>query len=482
LENQRQAGNHPVEILVVEDSPTQAEQLKYVLEKRGFHVSSAADGREALDLLKTRTPKIVVSDVMMPGIDGYELCRRIREDLRNRELPVILVTSLSDPKDVIKGLECGANNFIVKPYDEKYLVSRIHYLLANIDLRKDVKAEMGINVFFSGENYFITAERLQILDLLLSTYENAYLQNRELIKVQQEMKELNERLEENVKELELRRQEAEEAKIEAMQANRAKSDFLANMSHELRTPLNSIIGFSEVLEDALAGKLTEKQKEYVHDIYESGEHLLSLINDILDLAKVESGKLELDVRRFFVREVLQSSMSMLREKGLRHNICLDLRLDPGAEIEISADERKFKQIMFNLLSNAIKFTPDGGNVTVAARRVKSEELAERSTKEAAAHLAPHTSQDFIEISVTDTGIGIEREDMLKLFREFSQLETAFTKKYEGTGLGLALCKKLVELHDGTIWVESEFGKGSKFTFALPLEVQRPVDHAARSAQ
>ncbi len=248
------------------------------------------------------------------------------------------------------------------------------------------------------------------------------------------------------KELLLRRHEAEDAKLQAVSANRAKSDFLANMSHELRTPLNSILGFSEILIDELYGKLNEKQYDYAKDIYSSGKHLLSLINDILDLSKVESGKLELELDRFPLSDVLNASMTMFKEKTMKHGIKMSIGISPDADIEIEADERKLKQIMFNLLSNAVKFTPDEGSVTVKARR----------------------DGDFIEISVADTGIGIKIEDMEKLFKPFSQIESAYTKTYEGTGLGLALTKRLVELHGGRIWCESEFGKGSKFSFVIPI--------------
>ena len=254
------------------------------------------------------------------------------------------------------------------------------------------------------------------------------------------------------RELAERTRDAEKAQSEAEAATRAKSDFLANMSHELRTPLNSIIGFSEVLEDELLGSLNASQRENVQYILKAGTHLLSLINDILDLSKVESGKMELEVDRVSLRGILDASLVMHREKALRHGISLDLQMEPVTDMVIEADERKLKQILFNLLNNAVKFTPDGGSVRVMARGI--------------------TGAQEIEFSIEDTGIGIKLEDIPKLFKEFSQLDSVYDKEYEGTGLGLALTKKLVELHGGRIQVSSEFGKGSRFAFVMPVRQAR----------
>jgi signal transduction histidine kinase len=226
-------------------------------------------------------------------------------------------------------------------------------------------------------------------------------------------------------------------------ASQHKSEFLANMSHELRTPLNAVIGFSEVLGERMFGELTDKQAEYVKDIHASGAHLLSLINDILDLSKVEAGRMELDVTTFSVPMAIDNALTLIKERAGRHGITLECSIDPAVG-DIDADERKMKQILLNLLSNAVKFTPDGGRISVAA------------------NLLP----GGVEISVTDTGIGIAPEDCAAVFEEFKQVGQQSDAKAEGTGLGLALARKFVELHGGKIGVTSEIGKGSRFTFSL----------------
>ena len=269
------------------------------------------------------------------------------------------------------------------------------------------------------------------------------------VQVFDDMQQLNVVLEDEVnkatRELRKANDELQIAYEEIQAASRMKSQFLAHMSHELRTPLNAIIGFSEIMEDQTFGELNEKQNRYVGNILTSSRHLLELINDILDLAKVESGRMELSPDQFLLQDclaqVIDVVMPLARNKGVEVESHLDSRLGL-----ILADEGRFRQILYNLLSNAIKFTPDGGRVDVNAERIED---------------------DALRVAVRDTGIGIKSEHLELIFSEFRQVEESYARRYEGTGLGLALTRKLVDLHGGSIWVESEEGKGSTFIFVVP---------------
>lgn len=248
---------------------------------------------------------------------------------------------------------------------------------------------------------------------------------------------------------------------EAETANRAKSDFLANMSHELRTPLNHIIGFTEMVLDQRVGNLNEQQEEFLSDVHTSSKHLLSLINDILDLSKIEAGKLELEASRVDLKMLLDHSLIMIKQKALKEGIELAIEADDIPET-IMADERKLKQIMYNLLSNAVKFTPGGGKIAIWAKRISNRLVSNESIHSGAGN-------GFVEIAVIDSGIGIAENDLERIFQPFEQAKNSPARKYQGTGLGLSLTRSLVNLHGGKIWAESEAsGRGSTFRFILPV--------------
>ena len=256
--------------------------------------------------------------------------------------------------------------------------------------------------------------------------------------------------------IKIKNHELNQINEQLQKASESKSAFLANMSHELRTPLNAIIGFSEVLKDLAFGELNEKQLKYVGNIYSSGKHLLSLINDILDLSKIESGKLELQIEEFSIPETIDGIIATTKGLASKKGITLDLQTKQDLS-QMKADHKKFKQVLYNLLSNAIKFTPDGGKVKLTTNDSTTDNKI---------------SENFIQFTVEDSGIGIAPENHAKVFAAFEQIDESYSRQQEGTGLGLALTKKLVEMHGGEIWFESEVGKGTEFHFTFTCNCEQ----------
>ena len=280
----------------------------------------------------------------------------------------------------------------------------------------------------------------------------------------------------DVTEIKLFERTLQEKNVELEHASRMKSEFLATMSHELRTPLNAIIGFSEALKDGLMGKMSDSQNEYIGDIFTSGQHLLSLINDILDLSKVEAGMMALELEPVDLNSLLSNSLKIIKEKAAAQRISLEL--EAGADLGVpQLDLRKTKQIVYNLLSNAVKFSANGGSVTLRARRVSRSSVGKLSGAWSVHSfpLADSKYKEFLEICVIDNGIGISRENMAKLFVPFSQIDSSLARKFEGTGLGLAMVKQMAELHGGTVAVASAEGEGACFAAWLPLRI---LDQAA----
>jgi len=262
----------------------------------------------------------------------------------------------------------------------------------------------------------------------------------------------------------------ERAKDLAEAANRAKSEFLANMSHELRTPLNHIIGFTELVADRQVGDLNAEQAEYLSDVLASSRHLLSLINDILDLSKVESGKVQMEFGDVNLRALIQNSVTVIKEKANKHALQLQIEVDEAPEW-IRGDERRLKQILYNLLSNAVKFTPDGGSVglTVHSLTYRHGQWTNVQGPFNGIPFPAPFEGNWAAIAIRDTGNGVKKEDLERIFSPFEQADNTSRRRYQGTGLGLSLTRQLVKLHGGKVWAESEgVGRGSVFTFLLPL--------------
>lgn len=440
-----------IEILVVEDSPTQAMLLKHMLLQNNYEAFIAKNGAAALALIKKQSPTLIISDVMMPEMDGFEMCHAIKNDKALKHIPVILLTILSDPKDVIRGLEAKADAFLTKPYNEKQLIAKINEILSN-------PAEDGsddpLEVTLSNKRYVITSNRQQILNLLLFTYENTVEQYRELVTVQNQLKKLNEDLEEKVEERtsELKAEITERKRIEESlkKANeklkvfdRLKSDFLSTVSHELRTPLSIISEGISICLAEIAGKISKKQREILTNIEESIEYLKRLIRDLLDLSKIEANKIDLYRTSIDLCEIIQKIKLNFESKIKEKKITLTIN-QPDNPIKLFADRDKIKQIFNNLISNAIRFTNRDGKIQITVQEC----------------------EDIIECEVSDTGIGIAQKDIPKLFSKFEQIGRVKTSGYKGTGLGLAITKGLIEKHGGKITVESEVGKGTTFKFSL----------------
>jgi len=442
----RTASRSRVSIVVAEDSPTQAQNLRHLLERHDHDVRVAGNGREALELVRQCKPTLVISDVVMPEMDGYALCKAMKSDGTLKDIPVILLTTLSDTADVISGLECGADAFLRKPPDERQLLARIDYLLMHMELRKSRKIQAGVEIKLGGREHWVTAERQQIVDLLISTYEQAV--------------QVNEALTKSLRELEAVNQELHERELEAQAANRAKSMFLATMSHEIRTPLIGVLGMLEVLGRS---RLDAEQRRQFNIVQQSAHSLLEIIGDILDYSKIEAGKVELAPEIASVRDLASRVVATFSATAQSRGLRLTQVIDPKVAAAHVVDGVRLMQVLRNFVGNAIKFT-ERGSVTVTVRVLEDAPGGQR-----------------LGITVSDTGIGMTPEQLGRLFQPFTQAEAGTTRRFGGTGLGLTICRRLADMMGGTIRTESEPGRGTAMTLEALLPLGDPQGLAAAAA-
>ncbi len=415
--NARRSGNSGDTILIVEDSPTQAEQLCYILEKHDYQVKAARNGNDALAMIKEARPTLIISDILMPEMNGYELCRRIKELDDCRDIPVILLTSLSDPRDVIKGLECGADNFITKPYEEEYLISRIRYLLVNRYQSGEQSDLPELKISLAGQEYCIRSDRRQILDLLLSTYEAAIRKNKELIRARDELNDLNEQL---------------------RNANNDLEAFSSTVSHDLRNPLNNIYISCQAIEIMYESSLEEECKEYFRYIFKTVESMNKLISTLLEFSTLSRCEL---VRN----QVDLSSMARGIIEELRYG-------EPHRQVTVhiaegitgNGDMRLLQVVLKNLLGNASKYTLLKDNAVIEFGMAEINGVP--------------------TYYVRDNGAGFDMTNAAGLFTPFQRLHSE--QEFQGFGIGLSTVHRIVERHGGRVWAEGEVGKGAVFYITL----------------
>ncbi len=431
----------PKRLLLVDDSANVLAELGAMLRDDGYDVIAAGTGEQALELLAVQPVDAVLLDVQMPGLGGLETCRRIKSAPSLRDIPVLLLTAFEGRASMLAGLEAGADDYVVKANGEvELLKARLRAQLRRKqfeDEARRVHAELHNSAMEA-------AEARAARDLADS--------RAELLSVLQQ-----------------RNDALEQLNAELSRASSAKTAFLSTMSHELRTPLNAVIGFAQLMRDGAAGPVSERQAEFCNHIHNAGQHLLSLVNDLLDMAKIEAGRVDLDIEPVDLDELLRDALAIVQERARLNRVEMSF-FGVGGNQRLCVDRRRLRQIIYNLLSNATKFTPKGGLIRLEARRVpraRAREALPGFPVGRRSDLPESEYTEFVQISVTDNGIGIPPEGLDKLFQPFNQIRNVLTHKVEGTGLGLATVARLVQLHGGAVAVSSQPDKGSCFTCWLP---------------
>ena len=499
-------------VLIVDDDVTLREIMRLALENSGFAVEEREDGNGAIEAFEKIRPDLMLLDVMMPGMDGYQVCQAIRQHPKGRHFPIVMVTGLDDTVSIDQAYEAGATDFITKPINVDILGYRVRYILRSsraeaeaaeahalledavesmpaeirlfdaddglvmVNNRAGRKSEFFSNLLVPGAHYD---------DILRATVEAGLVVpaiGREDLWIEEARQhhvdpsgameyersdgrwlQIHERKTSvggtvavgvDITELKQREEALRSALIKAEAADRAKTEFLANTSHELRTPLNAVIGFAEILENESLGPIgVPEYREFVHDILQSGRHLLGIINDILDMSRIESGTLEIEEEPIDINELFATSIQSAADQAEEAGVTVSSTTTDGLP-RLFADVRLTRRMLNNLMSNAVKFTPEGGRVELSATCAEGKPIV---------------------IAVRDTGIGIAPEHIPLILQPFGQVDSSLSRQYEGTGLGLALTKSMVELHGGRLEVESQKDAGTTVTLIFPIERVRKRD-------
>lgn len=563
------------EILIVEDSLTQAEQLRYILEKNNYSVIHAIDAEKALEKLEHKIPELIISDVVMPGIDGYEFCKKVKSDSRFKNIPLILLTSLSDPNNILKGLEYGTDSFITKPYKEEFLLAKIQYLISNFKYRKKHPVGKGKEILFRGKKHLIQSDPMQILDLLFTTYENTLLQNEELnaankklSKAQLELKKTNQNLEQivedrtreliknqhllltvtteapivmfsvnkngiftlsngkglkklglnpgqvvglsifdvfkeypgmltevrkaltgeevrsidivngvyfdtlyqpvkdktgdvvsvvgvavDVTQQKLSEEKLKEKTLQLEKSNKEKEELITTknklmsiISHDLLGNFNPLMGFSEILAKEVAVLSQENISSIAKNLNSAFNKQHQLLTNLLQWGQIQNERSQFNPISLNLSFCVNEITELLNQNLANKNIALSSEIDE--KLEVFADKHMVETIIRNLISNATKFSKNGGKIKVAARE----------------------KDKYVQVDITDNGVGIDVDNLKKIFLKDEFLSTKGTNNEKGSGLGLILCSEFVEKHGGKIWADSEMGNFTTISFTLPKNI------------